>query len=246
MGIRVAILDDTSSDILRLSNLLYELDSAIEIETYSQGQALLNRISKNQKVCDIDNRIDIIFLDIYMPGETGIAIAKQLRLINNSIKIIMTTTSRDHYSDAYAVFAFNYLEKPINKERLAEVYNEIKLAMVSYKEAILTLKCHGTEYFIEHKAIAFLESDDKQVCVHLTSGETFQCYEKLSKIMERLSNEQFLRCHQSYVINMAYIKSYNSKYFEVLHHQVGISKRFVKESRDRYYAYLFSRMGKGV
>lgn len=246
MRMRVAICDDTSSDILRLSHLLKELDESVEIETYSQGKALLDRILKIEQVSDADDRIDVIFLDIYMPGETGIEIAKQLRSINNGIKIVMTTSSREHYSDAYAVFAFNYLVKPVNKERLEALYTEIKLTRGNLKESVLTLKCHGTEYFIAHKSIAFIESDDKQIYVHLANGDTFQCYEKLSQILERLPKEQFLRCHQSYVINMAYIKSYNTKSFEVINHQVGISKRFVKESRERYYAYLFSRMSKGV
>lgn len=59
--------------------------------------------------------VDILFLDIFMPGLDGIQTAQQIRALRKDLLIIFITTSRDFYPQAYEVFAFNYIVKPFNR-----------------------------------------------------------------------------------------------------------------------------------
>ena len=71
------------------------------------------------------NNFDIVFLDIYMNGITGIETAKKLRETDNQSKIIFITTSNEFASESYEVKAYDYLIKPFSKERILKTMERI-------------------------------------------------------------------------------------------------------------------------
>jgi len=115
MPVKITICDDTAEDIDLLSSTLSAYDPLFEITTFTSGKALMDELMEDSFSADI------LFLDIYMPEMDGIRTAKQIRSTNKELKIIFLSSSRDHYPQAYEVFAFNYLEKPLSRERLYSV-----------------------------------------------------------------------------------------------------------------------------
>ena len=102
MPTRIAICDDTADDIAQLKEALYNYDPTYDIISYTDGQTLIADFMNNK------HAIDILFLDICMPGTDGIKTAEKIRSIKKDIIIVFVTSSRDYYSQAYEVFAFNY------------------------------------------------------------------------------------------------------------------------------------------
>lgn len=238
MSIKIAICDDTAEDIERLSNALYAYDHSFEIITYTNGETLIDDF------LDSNPLIDILFLDIYMPEIDGVKTAQKIRNISNDIKIIFISSSKEHYSQAYEIFAFNYILKPFDRERLYHVLDraidEIKRELsqkicFSYKSIAYSVNCHD---------ILYIESNDKLILFHLSDGSTLQCYGKLDEIIKELQTQSFVRCHQSFIVNISFVTEMGENYFRVGQVVIGISKKHLKSAKDQYYAYLFSHMGK--
>ena len=111
-NIRCLLVDDEPMAIDILKTHLSKIDKVNIISTCSNATEAFNLISNEQ--------VDLIFLDINMPGISGISFAKS---INSSIKIIFTTAYREFAVDGFNLHAVDYLLKPISFERLLDAIN---------------------------------------------------------------------------------------------------------------------------
>lgn len=236
MSIKIAICDDTAEDIELLSGALYAYDNSFEIITYQNGEALI------ADYLDSNLTIDILFMDIYMPGMDGIATAQRIRNERQDIKIIFVSSSKDHYSQAYEVFAFNYILKPLDRERLHQVLDRAIDEIKKECSCKIRFSYKSTVYCVDCRNILYMESRDKLILFHLADGNILQCYGKLDEFMEELKEPLFIRCHQSFIVNTSHITEMGENHFRVGQVAIGISKKFLKSAKDQYYGYLFSRM----
>lgn len=237
---QMVICDDTQKDIEALKALLIAYSAQHEVIDFTDGLDLIVQL-ETRKI-----QPTIIFLDIYMPTINGVEVAKKIRHLNPKAKIIFTTSSEDHYSDAYNVFAFNYLLKPLDENRVIEVLDQFYSEYEQKETASIRINCNSTDYIVQVSDIIYMESSDKIVSIFLTTGETIRCYHKLSNLIKLLPESVFLRCHQSYIVNMEHINKYNKQILYVKDRAISISKKYSKSVKDQYYEYLFSKMGKGV
>lgn len=237
MPIKITICDDAPEDIASLSAALYAYDPSFEIVSFTNGRALVD------EVLDFCFSPDILFLDIYMPGMDGIQTAKELRAHCRDLKIIYLSSSQEHYPQAYEVFAFNYILKPFERERL---YAVLKRALDELR------KENGYKIHIQYKGVAqnldcgnilYIESWDKRLVFHLADGSAAQCYGKLDELVQDLPEQLFIRCHQSFIVNAAHISEMGEGCFRVGKTMLNISRKYLKSAKEQYYAYLFSRMG---
>ena len=239
MSIKIAICDDSEVDLKKLTESLLSYDSSFDIQNFTSGEVLYDEI------LDLREPLDLLFLDIYMANMNGIETAQKLRREMSDLKIIFISSSNDHYSEAYDVFAYNYLLKPIDETKLFAVLdralNEIKQKNLhkiqfSYK---------SKTYHVNSHEICYIESRDKQILFHMTYGQTLMCYGKLDDFTRTLPSHKFIRCHQSYIVNAEHITEMGSGYFYIKQSRVNISKKHLKVAKEQYYNYLFSSMGRG-
>lgn len=236
MPIKIAICDDNTEDIAVLSEALLEYDPLFEITTFTNGKMLVEEILDNHFYADL------LFLDIYMPEMDGILTAKKIRDRMRDVKIIFHSSSKDHYPQAYEVFAFNYIEKPFSKERLYAVLDRALEEMrkeIGYK---LSIQYRGTVQTVDYRDILYIESNNKMLMFHLTDGNVPQCYGRLDKIMSKVPEHLFIRCHQSFLVNLSHVTEMKENYLRVGRVMINISRKYGKGVKDKYYAYLFSNM----
>jgi len=239
MPTRIAICDDTADDIAQLKEVLYSYDPAYEIISYTDGQTLIADFMNNK------HAIDILFLDICMPGTDGIKTAEKIRSIKKDIIIVFVTSSRDYYSQAYEVFAFNYIVKPLDRERLYRILDQATDALKRENHQKIHFRYKSTLYSIDLRDILYIESRDKLILFHKTDGQVLQCYSKLDEIENELPPQSFIRCHQSFLVNQSCITEMGDNYFRIGHVVISISKKYFKSAKEQYYSYLFSHMSKG-
>lgn len=123
---KIAIVDDNEDDRKRLQEEITKIcdnksRKDFEITEFFSGEDFINLIEKNEN----KKYFDIVFLDIYMNGITGIETAKKLRETDNQSKIIFITTSNEFASESYEVKAHDYLIKPFNKARMLKTMERI-------------------------------------------------------------------------------------------------------------------------
>lgn len=174
--------------------------------------------------------IDLIFLDIAMPSENGFELIPQAQIANATV---IFTTAYDQYAlKAIKANALDYLLKPIDIDELKEAVNKatkyIKLNKtennrneslknlandLSDRTAIkkITLPSGQGYRLVDIDDIIHIEADSNYSVFHLVNLEKIAVSKVLKDYEEILPENRFIRIHKSSIVNLKYVKEYNSK-----------------------------------
>lgn len=159
-------------------------------------------------------RPDVVFMDIDLNGESGLECAKVITEIDPKVKIVFATAHSEYMANAFEIYAFDYLVKPFDLERIGKTLNRIKettpvspvadRADSSHEEKLLI---RGKEEInlIDIKDIIMIERIDG-VSRIVTKDEKYLTSQSLSSLEEKLDTSRFMRCHKSYIIRVDAIK----------------------------------------
>ena len=236
--IKIAFCDDERSVIDKLSTLMdkYSAERNIKIEyaAFCNPFDLLAAIERG--AC-----YDIIFLDIIMPGETGIDAAKEIRNFDSNVKIIFLSSSSEFAVESYVVGAYFYQLKPIHKESLFRLMDSAVSSCEKEQTDSLILRCKSGITRIKLKHLEYCEVVHRTLFIHLTDGGVLECtgsLDDLSKYLEPYGG--FIRFHRSYLVNLEYIKhlSYQAVTMSCST-QLPIPRGKYHEVKDIYLEYMF-------
>lgn len=148
---------------------------------------------------------DILFLDIQMPGEDGISLARKLRKKNDPIPIVFVTGMDEYISEGYEVEAVHYLVKPVKEEKVKECLERIagKLA------AGMPFMVLGTEdgvYKVLQKDIIKIEVFARQ-CFYTTIHGKYAVVQSLKQVQKDLGLGCFVECHRGVLVNLCHIEA---------------------------------------
>ena len=151
--------------------------------------------------------IDILLLDIDMPGLDGLSLARKLRGRGEEIQIIFVTGLPDYALEGYEVEAVSYLLKPVKKERLFCCLDRAR-ERCGREEPVLLLEMPGGMARVRCKDVCYLESAAHDTEVHSVSGAgPFRCKTGIRQMEERMgeTGQPFFRTHRAYLVNLAYV-----------------------------------------
>jgi len=198
----IVICEDTEkhADSLRLYINKYfdEIDCRRNIVVYNSGDAFLKDFASEQA-----SDVQIMFLDIYMPGTNGIDTAKKIRETDKDMIIVFTTTSKNHGLDGYSVDALQYLVKPVN---YPEVKNVLSKCTKKFADSLRFIEVLSDRLTVRIflKDIVYIECFDTALYIH-TATETVKTFLPLFELNKQLEGSSFLRTQRSYIVNMRYI-----------------------------------------
>lgn len=170
------------------------------IEDYDNAESLLADV-KSGKI-----RPDIVFMDIYMEGMSGMEAAKQMIADGFSGGVIFTTTSESHSIESYKMMADGYLLKPYTRE---EFNRNFERALRGYTESFKTVSfpCDRLEFRVYQKDLECIQSNGRGSILY-AKGEIIRTTKSVAEFNEELSEEaSFFRCHQSCLINLNFVTS---------------------------------------
>lgn len=160
--------------------------------------------------CD-RHEVDLVLMDIHMPGMDGLEAAKYLSDQPLPPAIIFTTAYSEHALSAFGVSAVDYLLKPIRREKLLAALKKAasitrpQLAVTGTGEAVfLVSHAQGGVQRILLKDVFYLRADNKYVTARHADGEAL-LEESLKSLAEQYSN-QFLRIHRNALVNMRQVR----------------------------------------
>lgn len=153
--------------------------------------------------------IDLIFLDIEMPGMTGLELTKNLG--HKSPLIIFTTAKKDYAVEAFELNVIDYLIKPISPSRFLQAVERAAEAKASDREEVkveeqefVFVKDNGILKRINVDDILYLEAMGDYVKVH-TPQKFHVLHATLKSIEEKLPTTKFIRVHRSYIVSLSKI-----------------------------------------
>ena len=160
-----------------------------------------------------DQKIDLIFLDIHLPGIKGLDFLKTLK---NPPAVILTTAYHEYAIQGYELNVVDYLLKPIEFKRFVEAVNKVKTSGGRTQPVKDTITIHSDKknVVVPLADILFIESQKEYILVKTTKEEYRSKY-ALSKIEEELNPDLFLRTHRSFIVSIKKIKAYNATEIEL-------------------------------
>lgn len=148
--------------------------------------------------------VDILFLDINMPELNGLNLGKIIRKLNPGMKIVFVTAYREYAVDAFEIQAFDYLLKPYSEDRIEKLLSRLSVEkkQISNKVSISV----GEKIMVFNtEDIIVVEADKKESRVY-TTKECYLTKMKISDWEEQLPENQFYRCHRSYLVNLSKVR----------------------------------------
>lgn len=197
----IALCDDDALFLEALERQVRELlqaqGKAFELFPYQSAKALLSDIRGGK-------RFSLLLLDVMMEGLDGMELARALRRDGQRIPIIFLSGNRDYALTGYELDALRFLAKPLEPDRLREA-----LAAAEARTRMRVLLIHNADglHRVEVDGILYAEVWARGVLLHLSEGEQLFSVTKIGALELMLPETDFFRCHQGYIVNLAYIRT---------------------------------------
>lgn len=155
----------------------------------------------------LEKKPDLVFLDVNIPGMSGLEMAQKLSSMNRPPYIVFITAYPEHAIDAFATPAVGYITKPVTEEKLASALTKVRSLSsktIIEKSAQIAKVCvlaGGKIVPVNKKDIVFIYVKDKDVYVRTRTGE-FSAMLTLQEFDNLLTEANFLRIHRQYIVNL--------------------------------------------
>ena len=201
--LRAMIVDDEAP---ARSELRFLLEQTGKIGSINEASSVRSAIEML-----IENRVDVVFLDISMPGASGIQLAEALHKLKNPPAVVFVTAYSDHAVEAFDVDATDYLMKPVEEARLDQAINKV-LARVkptsdSSKSSIerIPVEKGGRKVLIPVDQIRYIMAKDDYSCI-FTEDDRYLSTTSLAQFESKLGDFGFFRVHRRYIVNLANVE----------------------------------------
>ena len=193
MSVGIIICDDEKIVHEKIAEIIKEYDKREELVIH-------NCYSINE-LLSYKEDYDAILLDIYLKDGNGIEAIEHMPQMGRDKKIIMLTSSREDFKDAFKIGAVRYVTKPINKKELFEAFD----CLISLTCAT-PLKVYDNNNMIKipQKKVVVIQSKTNYRKIY-TSNLVFDSRITMKELEQILDSNAFIKIHRSYIINMNYI-----------------------------------------
>lgn len=250
--VKILIADDEKLMADELQTLLLETYPDLQIVGMAQdGETALSLVKKH--------RPDIAFLDIQMPGMTGLEVAKRLIAYEEPPAVVFSTAYDEYALKAFSVNAMDYILKPYDETDIQRVMAKFEkmIAGASVKtkafankelQKLSTVRKFSVEKgdrmeIIDSDKIEMVYAKDRLVYIRTRDGEVYRTKLTLQDFESKLPADRFFRCHRNYIVNVNQIKEiatwFNKGYILILQknaigksQEVPVGRAYATRLRD--------------
>lgn len=192
------------------------------------------------------SNIDAVFMDIQMPGISGIDLARKLRESNQELAIIFTTGIDDYIAEGYELEAIHYLIKPVSAQKVRFCLDKIA-QKESIKEQYITINGVEDIFKVAYSKLWWISAmghhvmigveDENGIVKRVSAGNSIGEMEKLL-----LTDRMFRKTHRSYIVNLAHVRSI-TKTDVIMDNQdmIPLSRRMYQQVNESFINYYIGK-----
>lgn len=237
--IKIAFCDDDMEVLHQMNELLdrYRVERNEDI-TYVAFQSPFELLTEIEKGI----RPDILFLDVVMPGQNGMDVAKEIRQYDTNMKIIFLTSSPEFAVESYSVGAYFYQLKPIWEESFFRLMDSVLAECEKKKKNSLILRSKDGITRIDLQQLEYCEVLGRKLLFHLEDGAVLESAGSLDDLAGQLMQySNFFRPHRSFLVNMEYIQNISSRSIKMVNDaEIPIPHGKCSEIKNTYMEYAFN------
>lgn len=232
-GLRVLVVDDERPALDELEYLLQQDPRVASIRTCDSATDGLRVLREDD--------VDAVFLDIQMPGLSGLELAEVLGRFRTPPPIVFVTAHEAHAVEAFDLQAVDYVLKPVRAERLAEAVRRViaggERATSAAPDLQIPVELGGVTRFVDRASVTHVEAQGDYARLHTPTGSHLLRV-PLSTLEEEWREAAFVRVHRSLLVAIAHVTQVRMDGGRctvlVGPHDVelGVSRRNTRELRD--------------
>lgn len=235
----IAIVDDVEEERIRLKTCLDQYAQAkclqFDIHMFENADSLLKSYRPMLYT--------VIFLDIFMPGSSGIEAAEAIRKTDKDTTLIFLTESMDHMPEAFSFHAYDYIQKPADLPRISRLMDDI-IRQDAVSQKSFAFICDRESMSLPYSDIIALCSSGHYLEIIDKDGKHYKTRTTFNTVQDKLSDEKrFLLINRGAIVNMDHILEFKDG---VCCLEDGVSipanTRKEKDIERIWHNYLFSKV----
>ena len=229
--LRVLLIDDEQPALDELGYLLSadeRIGEVVTAATATEGLRILR-----------ETDVDAVFLDIQMPGLSGLELAEVLGRFKEAPPVVFVTAHEKHAVDAFDLDAVDYVLKPVRAERLAEAVRRVISGTgrrTTPEDTQIPVERGGVTRFVDRGDISYVEAHGDYARLHTRSGEAYLVRIPLSTLEDDWRSAGFQRIHRSLLVALAHIDELRTEggrcTLLVGGEELPVARRHTREIRD--------------
>ena len=243
MIVKMALCDDNLDDLDVLEREIASSAPALG----GWGYEIKKYVSGNDLMKDIDEVINmqILFLDIDMPGVSGMDIAHQLENMSHSLNVIFVTNREDLVFEAIHYSPFRFIRKKYLKRELVEALTNVT-SLIKDQLLFCEVDLKADQVQIQVKDVMYLESKGHYVKIHRSNNEVETVRARISDFANRLERLGFVRTHIGYLVNLRKIYAITSQGVRLDNQEViPVSRKQIEHVKNAHANYV-RRFSRGI
>ena len=229
---KIAIVDDEAASTELIRGFIGKYQKAhgtmFAVAEFKDGLDFISNYSADY---------DIVFMDIKMPFLNGMETAKTLRTLDKAVALIFVTNMAQFAVKGYEVDALDFLLKPVTYFDFALKMDKALVYLAKREKSVLCVKTAVGIAKIVVSDIYYVEVKGRYVTLH-TAGGAVEMHESMKNVEQELANEKFLRCDNSFLVNLAYVTRIDANSALVAGKQIPVSRAKRKKFMDALTIYL--------
>ncbi|MEQ8200626.1 MAG: LytTR family DNA-binding domain-containing protein [Syntrophomonadaceae bacterium] len=193
----VLIVDDDQPTGLYLEHIVSKTPGVNVLAALTSGEEAI-RFAQAHKP-------DVVFLDIDMPGMSGLEVARVLADLYSDIVLIFATAYPGYTLEAFEVYGYDYILKPFDEERIRKTLTRLAASLpgqlLTGQPEAIPVHCYGKTVLLQPDEIMYVESSQAKVLIK-TAREQYNVKGTLADWVQRLERFGFVPSHRSYLVNL--------------------------------------------
>lgn len=197
---KIWICDDTQACADELAEMLYCWSCArnekISVSIFNSAEVLLSQ----------PQLPDLVFLDVELPGISGVETARRLRERSQELEIVAFTSYREYVFSMVRCHVFDYLEKPFDQERVSKLMDDLIESRARRALPDMLLQVQGGERRINMSEIIYAERLMRKMHIYTTQG-VFITKDSLDQLYNQMKEYGFAYAHRSCIVNLRRVQA---------------------------------------
>lgn len=228
----IAICDDSYEYINTVEGYfdLMQKDAPV-YDVYHSGEEILKAYN-SKKI-----NYDAIFLDMEMSGISGIKTGNLIRKMDKHVIIVFVTQHTQYIRECFECLPFRFLVKPMSFDELKKTLHDIE-EKLSEEKSTLIFSENRERIRLYCEDIIFFESQSHQLFIY-TKERIYRIHKSLGELCRIVNEEKICRVHNSYAVNMAYVKEIKDNEITLYdsNEKIPMGRKYKKEFGERFINY---------
>ncbi|MGZ3862215.1 MAG: LytR/AlgR family response regulator transcription factor [Bacteroidia bacterium] len=227
MLLKCAIVDDDPLFTDILEHYISGISNIEVIGVYHDPADALNKINFNE--------LDLLYLDVEMPGMTGLEFLNTLTVIP---PLVLISGKNNYGVDAFEYNAIDYLSKPISHARFIKSVNKVRSWLERTRtpeiaaQQNIYIKHDGVHIRLSVSDILVVRANDNDVSI-VTNGRSYKTHLRLKDIYDMLPKTEFMQVHRSFIVQLSKIDKVDGEVIEINNRTIPVSRTYINELYTR-------------